>query len=323
MRAAAASLTELSSASTQQGDLVVHFITVGQGDATLLELPNGTAILVDSGSLSKDDRDPDALKDYLEDTLPDDRIETLVITHPDSDHYNLLPYVVSDIQVDQVLIVGRSNEHGAPANVAQADHRTKDGFQDWLDNPPAGTTVRVITAADIDAQDDPSNALFSSGDVSIWIVSAEVVHDTNSRSIVLLVSFGDFDLMLTGDAERQVEDAIIARYDDWWLDVECLKLGHHGSRNATFDSWVTATSPEMAIASATIEVKHGHPNTDVRSRIEGSTIAAQSHRVLWWDDRTTPDDEPDYREAVYSTATNGTIVITTNGSTFSVNYSNN
>ncbi len=120
-----------------------------------MELPNGTAILVDSGSLSHDDRDPDALKDYIEDTLPDDRIETLVITHPDADHYNLLPYAVSDIQVDQVLMVGRADEHGAPANLARADRRTRDGFQDWLDNPPTGTTVRAITAADIDAQNDP------------------------------------------------------------------------------------------------------------------------------------------------------------------------
>lgn len=185
---------------------------------------------------------------------------------------------------------------------------------------PAGTSLRVITAADIDAQADPSNALFDSGEVNVWILSAEFVHDTNSRSIVLLVSYGNFDMLLMGDAEEEVEDDIISRYDDWWLDVECLKLGHHGSRGATSATWVDVVLPEIAIASAAEAAVHGHPNQHLQTRLEARTIPAQSHRIIWWENRNTPHENDDYREAIYSTATNGTIVLTTDGSTFDVTY---
>jgi len=289
-----------STAAAPVGDLEIHFIQVGQGDATLLQLPNGTSILVDGGSLKE--RDPNALKDYLEDTLDDDRVDTLVITHPDADHYNLLPYAISDIEVGQVLIAGETSEYDATANVSGAAQRTSKGFSAWLDGLGSGV-LRVLSQSDIDAQDDPSNAIFDSGEVNVWIVAADIKDgtDKNSRSIVLLVSFGNFDLLLTGDATFATENAILARYDGWWLDVECLKLGHHGSKwTSTSDAWVNVVMPEMAIASASLAPMHGHPHKDLRTRLEAKTIAATPHRIRWWTSSSSGTTVTDYDEAIYN-----------------------
>jgi beta-lactamase superfamily II metal-dependent hydrolase len=304
-------------------ELEIHFIEVGQGDATLLQLPNGTSILVDGGSLK--DRDPKALKDYLEAELDDDTIDMLVITHGDADHYNLLPYAVSGITVEHVLYVGAMTDHKATANVTNASSKKYQGFYKWLSNRDTDTRTK-LTKSDIDAQDSPSNTLFSSGDVDIYIVAADIRDgtDKNTKSIVLLVSYGDFDCLLTGDATFKTEEAIVDKYDDWWLDVECLKLGHHGSKwTSTSQSWVDVVLPEVAVASASLTKKHGHPSEGIRSRLEEKTQAAAAHKIKWWSNSSSGTMHSDYAEAIYSTATNGTIVVTTNGSSFDVDYTSN
>ncbi len=71
-------------------------VQIGQGDCTLIECPNGGFILVDAGSTARGDRD--AVREYVRDQLDqaNPRIDTVVVTHPDSDHYNYLPHVLTD-----------------------------------------------------------------------------------------------------------------------------------------------------------------------------------------------------------------------------------
>ncbi len=98
------------------------------------------------------------------------------------------------------------------------------------------------------------------------------------------------------------------------LDVEFLKLGHHGSKwSSTSAAWVNVTSPEIAIASAALSKIHGHPNVALRSRLEAKTVEASPHKIRWWSTKSKGKTTNNYREAIYSTATNGTIVITTDG----------
>jgi beta-lactamase superfamily II metal-dependent hydrolase len=183
--------------------------------------------------------------------------------------------------------------------------------------------VHKLTTAHVDAQDAPSNDTFDSGQVNIWIVAADVEDgtDKNSRSIVLLVSHGDFDLLLTGDATFATENFIMKKYESWWLDVECLKLGHHGSKHtSTSPDWVNATLPEVAVASAALSPIHGHPNDALRARLEAKTDPAKAHPIRWWHNKDQGYTVADYKEAIYSTATNGTIVITSDGSSYDVTY---
>ncbi|MCH8316588.1 MAG: MBL fold metallo-hydrolase [Planctomycetes bacterium] len=95
-----------------QPELVLHFVEIGQGDCTLIECPNGGFILVDAGSTARGDRD--AVREYVRDQLDqaNPRIDTVVITHLDADHYNYLPDVLTDdIEVGQVLLVEGNDDY--------------------------------------------------------------------------------------------------------------------------------------------------------------------------------------------------------------------
>lgn len=81
--------------------LKLHFIDVGQGYSTLIECPNGSTVLIDMGSTSG--HSPDEVQDYLIDVLGahGGDIDTLIISHPDEDHYNLISDVLTDVAVGQ------------------------------------------------------------------------------------------------------------------------------------------------------------------------------------------------------------------------------
>ena len=99
----AAGTPAVSSALTTSATslLELHFINVGQGDCTLVKCPNGQAILVDCGSIK--DGDAGQVRDYLLGQLDVDnpRIDLLVVSHPDQDHYNFIPDVLFDVETDK------------------------------------------------------------------------------------------------------------------------------------------------------------------------------------------------------------------------------
>ena len=207
--------------SASAGDIEVHFINVGQGDCTLIKCPNGRRILIDCGTLGGGNKE--SIKGYLHEQLDTDNptVDVLVVTHPDQDHYNLLPHVLEGVEVKSVLIAGDSSEY----TVAE--------MEGWLDNHG---NVTNLEEDDFDPADDPSD-LFGDGETDFHVLAANTNKGPsrkNARSIVLMVTHDKFDVLLTGDATHATEKRIVDRYDDEWLDVEVLKIGHHGS-NATFN----------------------------------------------------------------------------------------
>ena len=92
-------------------ELTIHFIDVGQGDCTLVECPNGDTVLIDCGTSGGGSG---ALaRQYLQKVLGSQsvNIDTLVVTHPDRDHYNLLPTVVAAGNVGQVFKIGSKKDY--------------------------------------------------------------------------------------------------------------------------------------------------------------------------------------------------------------------
>jgi beta-lactamase superfamily II metal-dependent hydrolase len=208
--------------------------------------------------------------------------------------------------------------------VTSASQKTSHGFENWIDAlDPAKLTV--VDQDDISDSDAPST-LFDTGEVDIYIVAAEVddpggLSPVNTRSIVLKVHYDEFDCLLTGDATFPTEDSIINRYDADWLDVDVLKLGHHGSRvTSTSKTWADTVKPEVCIASASYAKMHGHPSHDLRERLEPHTSTVELHKIRWWKGKDSSYNLSDYDEATYSTARNGTIVVKTDGQSIDVAY---
>ena len=246
------------------------------------------------------------------------RIDTVVVTHPDADHYNYLPDVLTDdIEVGQVLLIEGNDEYEVPGG----------DFDGWMQAHPGVPIVR-LDEDDIDPADDPNDTC-TCGDADVFVLAANLGGSNaprNDRSIVLMLSYGEFDVVLTGDATKATEDAIIAEYDENdWLGVEVLKVGHHGSvTTSTSPEWAAATQPIVAIVSCAFENPHGHPGRDVIERLDDFTFPATAHQMQWAfreNNQRVWHVEPAYTESIYSTVMSGTIVVRATETSFVIDVS--
>ena len=302
--------------STTKKHLEIHFIDVGQGDSTLVVCPNGNKILIDAGSSAHGSRDD--VRAYLLGVLDrgERMLTALVVTHPDLDHYNYLPDILRGVTVKQLLRTGDEEDFD-------------DKFVSWLKTVPA-TRQQILYEKDYDREDKPNTKL-ACGDAKIHILAAAIPTSRrgasnfvkNSLSTVLMLRYGTFSAILTGDATFDTEDAILKRYSADWLQSDILKIGHHGSRvTSTSDEWAKAVRPKIAIASAGFHSTHGHPSGEVVERLAPFTVDNDVH-PLTYAQGTKPYkwiEQEAYKEAIYSTSDSGNIVITTDGTKYNAKF---
>ncbi len=299
--------------------LRIHFVNVGQGDCTLIQCPDGRDVLIDCGSLVE--RDKEATEAYLLNALADDKLEVLVITHPDADHYNMIPFVLRNIAVDRLLFIGTPSEYSKRTHNVTGSF-VANAMRNWIEGM-APADRRALTLADVSAEGQPSTH-FGSGNTHFYILAAEAPQTraawaANTRSIVLRVSHDEFDTMLTGDATTETESFVLGRFTPTWLDCELLKIGHHGSGvTSTSPAWAATVRPELSIASATIKREHGHPNRNVVLRLAALADLAPPHALQVWQNSTTSEVWQNYDRAVYCTANSGHIVVESDGDAYSV-----
>ena len=139
----------------------------------------------------------------------------------------------------------------------------------------------------------------------------------NALSVVLRVEYGDFQAILTGDATTATEYKILQWYEDDFLDVEVLKIGHHGSSaTSTHSDWATVTSPRTAVASAGRFNQYGHPMDLVIRRLEAFADDDDPHDMAWayyQNDRRRWRVREDYTKSIYTTSASGTVRVYADG----------
>ncbi|MCU0678675.1 MAG: MBL fold metallo-hydrolase [Candidatus Pacebacteria bacterium] len=230
--------------------LTVTFLDVGQGDAILIETPDGVQALIDGG------RDGAILRELARELLWGDRTLDLVIgTHPDQDHIGGLVDVLARYDVSQLLTTENRGEtmtassyqdallrEGGPIIYARAGQVYTLG---------ASTTLTVLSPTR-----NPS------------------MLESNTSSIVVRLSYGDVDFMLTGDAPMSIEDYLVVAYGEV-IQSEVLKLGHHGSKTSTSELFLKTVAPTHAVVSAGKDNSYGHPHEEVVERVRayGAVVA--------------------------------------------------
>jgi competence protein ComEC len=230
------------------GDLEIHAIDVGQGDAFAIRTPGNRWVLVDAGPrTARSDAGRDRVVPYL---LKHGarRIDVLILTHPDADHIGGAAAVLDafdvGVVVDPGLAAGKSTFVDLLAAAQGAGTR-------WV----AG---RAGVAFSVDGVDFTLLYPLHELDASMT---------ANDFSLVFRLEFGRFAALFTGDAPAEVEEQLVARHGAG-LRAALLKVGHHGSTTSTGVALLEAARPEVALVSAGRRNRYGHPAPSVLRRLE-------------------------------------------------------
>lgn len=254
------------SASVAYADtLRVHFIDVGQGDAILLETSD-VRILVDAGQRNN-------AWQYLAES-GFETLELIIATHAHADHIGGFVPILDDLMVAEVWYNGQT-------------HTTRT-FERFID---------AVLESDAAYHEPTRGETRAYGKLIL-----EVLHPTSSaaeyeghlhdKNIVVRAVFGEFSVLLTGDAESDVEQELIE--EELELTSTVLKMGHHGSRTSSTLPFVEVISPEVAVYQAGEGNRYGHPHDEALA----SVLAVNA--------------------AIYGNDVHGTIIIETDGESYSL-----
>ncbi|CCQ94267.1 membrane hypothetical protein [[Clostridium] ultunense Esp] len=238
----------------------ITFFDVGQGDAILIQAPNGGNLLIDGGGVSFKPEEEwrrrkhpfevgaDLLVPALR-AMGVNRLDWVVATHGDADHIGGLKEVISSIPVKHLLGNGLS-----PTTELERDL--------WREGE-----VRSIPAF----RAIPGEFLHWGKQVTLSIhgpasSGSENKAGENNASVLLFLQAYGRKILFTGDLEAEGEKEWIDRVGP--LDLDLLKVGHHGSKSSTSEEFLDATRPEAAIISVGKMNRYGHPSPEVLKRLE-------------------------------------------------------
>ncbi|WP_404405080.1 S-layer homology domain-containing protein [Jeotgalibacillus malaysiensis] len=228
--------TDGSGQTGDLGEMEVTFLNVGQGDAILIEHTNGEITLVDAGRYG-------SVTDEALQAEGVTHIDTLIIMHPDADHIGGAADVIRNYDVKEVFDSGQVH--------------TTQAFENYLDAiEETGVFYSDVIVGDELSDDERT-------DLRTIAVDAEA-SDMNDGSIVLRLSHGEMDFMLTGDAGIEVEEMLISSGTE--LESEVLKVSHHGSNTGTSVDFLAAVDPLYAVLSFGNN-PYGHPHEEVVNRL--------------------------------------------------------
>jgi competence protein ComEC len=271
-------------------ELSVTCIDVGQGDAILVRFPRGPTILVDAGPRSAGfDAGARTVVPFLR-YSGIERLDALVITHPHGDHVGGAAAVLREIEVGEFVDAGTSlateaydEAHRLADSLGVAHRVVRAG-----ERLEAGKAARCYVLAPGRDDGEPPERGDSLDN-----------HGLNNTSVVLRLVYGQSSILLSGDAESEVEAGLARRFGAF-LESDVLKAGHHGSKTSSSDVYLAAVRPRVAILSVGARNTFGHPSPEVTARLDALGVrTARTDRqgavVLASDGRTGGWREVDWR----------------------------
>jgi competence protein ComEC len=236
-------------------ELEVAFLDVRQGDSIFIRTPNGRVILIDAGQGASQYVSYDAGQHTILPFLAErgiTRIDTLVMTHPHSDHYGGMAAVVDSVEIGEYLDPGM--DHPAPTYLALLETILEKKI-----------TYREISAP-MTLDWDPDILV-----QVLWPEKGFATQNPNDISIVIRLVYGDIVYLLAADIETDVE-SVLNLYGDQ-LRTTILKVPHHGSDTSSSYSFLEHAIPRLAVISVGHNNRFDHPSDDILTRYEKLDIA--------------------------------------------------
>lgn len=227
-----------------EGEMKVSFLDVGQGDATLIQTKEKSA-LIDAGN---NRRGEDVVEDLKKRGI--DHLDYLILTHPDSDHIGGADYVLRAFSVGEVLLP-----------------------EEEKDTQTYREVIEEIEKKEIPVRQPEVGENMNLGDARMTILSPFRIgeEDSNQSSIGVKLVHGKKSFVMCGDADVEMEEEMIRKFSNS-LECDVLKCSHHGSSTSTSSKFLKYTNPTWAVISCGRENPYGHPHREVLSRLKEEDI---------------------------------------------------
>lgn len=216
-------------------DFSVSFLNVGQGDATLVEFPDGQTMLIDAGPSES------AIKRELT-ALDIKKINIFVATHPGDNHIGGADYVINEMNVEKIFDSGLPGKDAAYQQYIKAAEKKK-------------ITRKIVKTG---------QPLSPDSQVDVAVLHADShAKNIDDGSSVIQITYGDISYLLTSEIGKAVEDQLMKKPT---LHADVLKAAKHGAEEATSQAFVKAVDPLIAIFST--DGRPGFPSENVKKRLE-------------------------------------------------------
>lgn len=222
-------------------NLLVHFINVGQGDAIAINLPDGKTAIIDAGPANASN----VLVKYVQEKVLNNKhnniVDYLVFTHADADHIGGVVGLLNAFDFKTIYMPIVESSSATYVNLTEAVEKENCNV--------------VVNHNQIELDTDCLLKIFKPLDYT----------DTNNTCPLIKLEYMAKSFLFTGDLEAKGEKDYVNLFGEE-LDVDVLKVAHHGSKYSTCEEFLAATTPEYAVISS--GNKYGHPNQETLDRLE-------------------------------------------------------
>lgn len=231
-------------------EISITMLDVGQGDAVLIET-GAQKVLIDTGDADE--------RDKLRRELGEAKVQELdkvILTHPHADHIGGMSVLLKEYAVKEIF------DNGMPS--------TSPIYRAYMKTVKEKKIPRRALAEG-DTLDFGNGAVFK-----VLSPTKETVkkgnekgykHNPNNESVVGVLTYGDFSMLFTGDAEKEIEQELIKTHGRD-LKVNLLKSPHHGSKTSSSQKFLEAMRPEAVLISLGVNNEYGHPHEITLERYE-------------------------------------------------------
>ena len=225
-------------------NMLVHFISVGQGDAVAINLPSGKTLLIDTGKTSSNVDYTRYLKNKVINNSRSNKIDYLILTHADADHVGGTMKLLSEFEIGFVYMPCIDSETETFSNIK---------------NEVFNNYNYQVLAGNLNIEED---------DVNITNFQLLQNEETNDSCPVIKIEYKSKSFLFTGDISTDAETALVEEFSAK-LNSDVLKVAHHGSGTSSGEQFLSIVSPKYAVISVG-ENSYGHPTSEVINRLNST-----------------------------------------------------